>query len=88
MNKDRRKELDRAMSLIEAVKDQVEEIATILRTCADEEREYYDNMRENLQNGDKGQQADYAANILDEHATTFEELDFEVVITQIDEAKQ
>lgn len=88
MNKDRRKELDRAMALIEAIKDQVEEVSSILRQCADEEREYFDNMHENLQNGDKGQQADSAANILDEAATTFEELDLDSVITSINEAQQ
>lgn len=88
MNNSRRKDLDRAMGLIEKIKDEFEEIASILRTCADEEREYYDNMPEGLQNSEKGQQADSAADALDTAASIFEELNLEEQITQIDEAKQ
>lgn len=59
MNAERRKELEKARGMIEEAKN-------ILETEASNEHEYYDNMPENMQCGDKGSKADEAANTLDE----------------------
>lgn len=59
MNKDRRKELERAKGLLD-------EARTIIETEAQGEREYFDNMSENFQNADKGTKADETATALEE----------------------
>ena len=46
MNKARRKELSRAVELLE-------EAQSIIESCRDEEQEYMDNMPENLQESEK-----------------------------------
>lgn len=46
MNKARRKELSRAVELLE-------EAQSIIESCRDEEEEYMDNMPENLQESEK-----------------------------------
>lgn len=58
MNDDRRKALRRAISLIEEAKFIIEESAA-------NEHEYYDNMPESIQSGEKGDKANEAADALD-----------------------
>lgn len=58
MNKERRKQIAEATALIERGLE-------ILETCRDEEQEYYDNMPESFQNGDKGQSATAAVDVLE-----------------------
>lgn len=58
MNKGRREEVNKAIGLLE-------EAVAILDTIAGDEREYYDNMPENMQSGDKGMTADEAASSLE-----------------------
>lgn len=59
MNNERRKEIDKARALLEEAKE-------ILDQCASDERDYYDNMPENMQSGEKGQKAEEAADALEE----------------------
>lgn len=59
MNKERRKQIAEAQKLIGQAKDLIEEI------CSDEQ-EYYDNMPESLQNGEKGERAYNATSNLQE----------------------
>lgn len=59
MNKQRRKQ-------IEDVKRKIEELREEVETIRDEEQEYYDNMPESIQLGEKGDQAEYAISYLDE----------------------
>lgn len=66
MNKQRREEISNLISEIEGLKDKAEQIAS-------EEREYYDNMPENMQQGDKGQAADEAAGYLEEVSDSLQE---------------
>lgn len=58
MNKDRRAEIAKAVALME-------EAQGILETCKDEEQEYYDNMPESFQNGEKGSAAQEATSALE-----------------------
>ena len=63
MNKQRRNNLERAVTLLNEAKD-------ILSTCAQEEQEAYDNMPEGIQSSEKGEAMETAAQALDE-ADTF-----------------
>ena len=57
MNNQRRKELEKARELLD-------EAQAIIEQARDEETEYYENMPESLQSGDKGQAAEAAAEYL------------------------
>jgi len=59
MNKERRKAIETALDALDAIMADID-------TIASEEREYYDNMPENMQQGDKGQQASDAADALEQ----------------------
>ena len=87
MNKERRKELDRAVKLIDDIGPLLQELQEILSVCADEEREYYDNMPENMQNGDRGQVADQVASALEEAQSAAEDWNLDDLRCQIEEAR-
>ena len=53
--------------------NQLEPLAAEVREIADEEREYYDNMPESIQLGEKGERADEVATILEEVADAIDE---------------
>lgn len=65
MNDARRKAISAAMTLIEQAKD-------MLATCCEEEQEYYDNMPESIQSGDKGSSADAAISSLTDAGDSLE----------------
>jgi hypothetical protein len=59
MNKARRADIAKAVELLNDAKG-------IIETCVSDEQEYYDNMPEALQGGEKGQAAESAASTLSE----------------------
>jgi hypothetical protein len=67
MKTKRRKDIDRAIALLEAAK-------SIIETAGGEEREVYDNMPESLQVCEKGNAADEAATALEEAADAIDEI--------------
>lgn len=67
MNNNRRKEINKAVALLQ-------EALSILETARDEEREYYDNMPENLQSSERGCAAEQAASYLDDACSSLEEV--------------
>lgn len=75
MNHERRKRLAEAAELLEQAK-------TIVEECATEENDYYDNMPESLQSGEKGDKAQEAASTLEEAASSIED-----ILSSIEEAK-
>lgn len=81
MNKDRRKRLGEAVDLLEQAKSIIEE-------CKDEEQEYYDNMPESFQSGDKGSTAESNVENLDLAECSIEGAvdDLNSVVEKIDEA--
>jgi predicted nuclease with TOPRIM domain len=99
MNKDRRNSLNRIRTAIEALKGTIEfdELVEALTEARDDieeqkdaEQEYFDNMPEGFQNGEKGERAteaiDYletAHGILDELIDTFENIDLANKIEEI-----
>lgn len=66
MNKQRRKQI---ADLIQ----QLDELIDTAEGIAGEERDYYDNMPENMQNGEKGEQASAAADALDSARSSLED---------------
>lgn len=67
MNNDRRKELERARVLIAEARD-------IIDAAATEERDYFDNMPESIQAGERGTKADESADELLEISSEIDDL--------------
>lgn len=87
MNKERRKELDRALQLLDQIEPLREELHSILEATSQEEREYHNNMPENMQSGDRGQAADQAASALEGALEKVTELYLGEIQTLIEEAQ-
>lgn len=66
MNKARRDELTKAATMLQ-------EAQAIIESCRDEEQEYYDNMPESLQGGDKGSNAESAIESMESAISGIEE---------------
>lgn len=80
MNKDHRKEIDRIISEInDKLTPLVDEIREAIEAVRDEEQDYYDNMPESLQGGEKGDTAQEAISQLEEALTEIEAIDFNAV---------
>lgn len=75
MNKERRKAIESALATLAKAKELADEARTALEEARDEERDYYDNMPESLQGGERGERASAAADALDEACSTLDELD-------------
>lgn len=67
MNKERR-------NRIEELRDNLQQCQEELGSLASEERDYADNMPENLQQSERGEQAEAAASALEEAETELENL--------------
>jgi DNA repair ATPase RecN len=92
MNKERRKQIEKLAEEIRQLFDleKIDELFDGARSLGEEEREYYDNMPESLQGGEKGEQADAAATALEESAEALEELrgSVEEILAKLEEAAQ
>jgi hypothetical protein len=90
MNKERRKTLERAKRLIEDARNKVDEAKGIVEEVRGEEQDYFDNMPESLQSGDKGSAADAAVGELDSAWEILEEIDTSLddIVTSIDSAME
>lgn len=86
MNKNRRKQISRAIDLLNKISSDLSEAHSILETCASEERETYDNMPSSLQSSDRGNDTDNAATILEEVTELLGSLDIEETVGRLDEA--
>jgi hypothetical protein len=64
MNKERRKQINEAADLLAKAFAMIDDGKSILQGALDEEQEYFDNMPEGLQDGEKGQTAQDAINVL------------------------
>lgn len=67
MNNTRRKEIDKAIGMLEEAK-------SILENVASEERDAYDNMSENLKGGERGETMERCADALDEAVSSLDEI--------------
>ena len=94
MNNDRRKQITKAQVAFEAaqaalaiVMEDFADVKDSLEGIRDDEQEYFDNMPESLQGGDKGQNAEQAISQLDDAVNDMESVDFEDLISKLEEAK-
>lgn len=80
MNKERRAAIDAVLKDLAALKEAVDKlpdaegIAEAINVIAEEEREYHENMHDNLKGGEKGEAADAAATSLEEAHTEADDL--------------
>jgi uncharacterized coiled-coil DUF342 family protein len=74
MNKDRRKALSNLCDEVRALEGTLSDLKDQLDTLRDEEQEYYDNMPENMQDGDKGQLAQTAIEAMEEAINALDEM--------------
>lgn len=77
MNKDRRKRiqaLEAQLSKLVLPDMNLEDIKSDIEGIKDEEQEYYDNMPESLQSGDRGQRAEEVVGLLGEAEDELQEL--------------
>lgn len=88
INKDRRKEINRAIALLHSITEKLEEAQSIVSSVADEEREYFDNMPANMQEGDKGTAADEAANSLENVRDELDNFDVQQLIEDLERAAE
>jgi len=66
MNKQRREELQKAIELLEQAN-------SIIEDCNQQETEYFDNIPESLQNGQRGELSNNAINSMEEAYQSIEE---------------
>lgn len=89
MNKQRRKQIDQIITrLQDELAPLIDSIREEIETIRDEEQEYYDNMPESLQSGDKGDVAQSAIEALEEGVNTLEEIDIDSIITSLNTAQE
>ena len=84
MNKERRKIIARAAALLAEVASPLEQAITLLEQAAIDEREYFDNMPENLQSSERGEAASSAADELEEILSTLQDLDFDYLVARLE----
>lgn len=80
ISEDSREELTK--DILDSLPGKIADVRSAIETAMDEEQEYYDNMPEGLQMGDKGDKAQEAIDSLDEACGTLEEVE-----TYLEEAK-
>lgn len=88
MNKERRKAIAAAVELIEAARAAVAEAIDAVEAIRDEEQEYYDNMPESFQDGDKGSRAQEAIDYLDNAHSDLEYIDFDSIVSSLESAAE
>lgn len=68
MNNNRRKQIDEALAKLAEAREAIE-------SARDEEQEYFDNMPESFQQGDRGQKAEEAVDLLQTACDQLEEIE-------------
>jgi hypothetical protein len=88
MNKTRRKEIDKAIALLQDIAHKWDEVREICQLEGEGEREYFDNMSDNLKGSERGEQADNAATQLEEVYNEIDTCDLAELITKLEEARE
>lgn len=88
MNKERRKAIEALIERVDALRGEIDTLASDIGEVASEERDYYDNMPENFQSSDRGQAAEAAADALDEAQSMCESIAFDEVIDSLNQAME
>lgn len=87
MNKDRRKRLAEANEAVSEAQELINNARSIIEECRDEEQDYYDNMPESFQYGEKGEIAQQAIDCMEEAIDALD-IDFDDIISNIDSAQE
>lgn len=88
MNKDRRKAIDLLIVRICELDGLRESLREDIQSVLDEEQEYFDNMPESLQGGDKGTVAEEAIAQLQEAVDFLEAIDVDELTTFLTSAQE
>lgn len=89
MNDERRKRLDEIKERISSIMNELTgDITEQLQSIRDEEQEYYDNMPESIQNGERGERTQQVIDSLDEAISDLESLDVEPITSNIETAAE
>lgn len=88
MNKARRKKIFGAGIFVDMANNNIQEAQAVLQESLDEEQEYYENMPESLQGGEKGELATLAIEAIELAIEAIEEIDFSEIEGQIDTASE
>jgi hypothetical protein len=86
VNKDRRKALSDLVDRIGLMSGMRDDIVSELEALKDEEQEYFDNMPESLQGGDKGQLAEQSISSMDDAINELDGMQFDDAISNIESA--
>lgn len=78
MNKARRKAIADVQEQLRKAQEIIRDAAEQLASIKDDEEEYFDNMPEGIQAGERGEKAQAAIDNLDEALTTLEGIDEEI----------
>lgn len=78
MNKQRRKAIEHFRKRLDGLKLAPEELRSDIEALRDEEQEYYDNMPQSFQDGEKGQGAEAAVSSFDEALSAMDEIESQI----------
>src|SRR3546814_5038002 len=88
MNAQRRKQLEEARAILESAQERLDEAKQLLEAIRDDEQDYYDNMPESFQGGDKGCAAEAAIDQLSTAIDDIDLVDFDTFFNAIDERSE
>jgi septal ring factor EnvC (AmiA/AmiB activator) len=86
MNNARRKEIMKLETMIENLKDQLDEARELAEQIKEDEQEYIDNMPESLQGGEKYERAETAVSNLDDVVESLD-IDIDHILDALSEAR-
>jgi len=75
MNAKRRKQIEGVVTQLGSIEDSIASVVEEIQSIKEDEQEYYDNMPESLQGGEKGEAAQDAISNLEEAESNTENLD-------------
>lgn len=88
MNNARRKEIQKLSTDLADLQGKIQDIANQLESIKDEEQEYYENMPESLQGGDKGDRAQEAVSSMEDALAMLEDFDIDEITNLLDTASE
>lgn len=88
MNKERRKTLQTFIKQVDDLRDRADALRNEIDEIREEEQEYFDNMPENFQEGDKGQKAQEAIDAMENAGSDLECFDWDSIIGYLETAAE
>lgn len=88
MNKTRRGEIAAAVQRLTELAAEISDLRDTVETIRDEEQEYFDNMPESIQSGERGQNAEAAISELDDALSVLEDFDGDAIVTSLETAAE